>query len=219
MSTSRNTVLIAGTGALALLVLVASYFLLVAPKRAEAADLATQRVYAKEKNAGIEQQTRQLQSQFESIGDKRAQLAAIRSTLPAAADVPALLRQLEGYANTAGVVLTGVTPGTPEVFGSATDAATAQASGPQVVDIPLTITTSGSFSQTELFIKSTQADMQRFFLVENLALNAGDASTSGVVSTTLTGKIFVLQADAVTPSESTTQSAGTTAVPTGASAQ
>ena len=196
MTSNKNTAWVAGAGVLALLMLVASYFLLIAPKRAEAADLATQTESVKAGNATIEQRTELLKAQFATLDTQRGELSQIQSTLPGNAEVPQLLRTLEGYAGTAGITLVSVAPGTPENFG--TDAAD-PTSATAAVDIPLTITTSGSFAQTELFVKNVQADMGRYFLVDNVTLQVADGSTAGVTST-ISGKIFVLR-DATTQTQ------------------
>ncbi|MEZ0163694.1 type 4a pilus biogenesis protein PilO [Kineococcus sp. LSe6-4] len=201
MTRSKDTAWIAGAGVLALLVLAATYFLLIAPKRTEAADIADQTAAVAQSNAAIEQKTAQLKSQFTTLGDKEAEVAAIRATMPADAQVPALLRQLQSYADSAGLTLTNVAPGTPSAFG-AKDGAVPGTGGTTVVDVPLTVTTSGSFTQTELFLKNVQADMGRYFLVDNVSLQAGDAQTAGTVTGTITGDVFVLR-DGATQNQST----------------
>lgn len=205
MTSNKNAAWIAGAGVLAVLIVVASYFLLIGPKRAEAADLATQTESVKQSNAAIEQRTAQLKSQFATLDEQKLQLAEIRSTLPENADVPALLRSLEGYASSAGIELISVTPGTPENFAASADADPTAATG--IIDIPLAVSTSGSFVQTELFVKNLQADLGRFLLVENLTLQVADGTDGAGVTSTITGKIFVLRdATTTTPAAETATS-------------
>ncbi|GAA4967448.1 type 4a pilus biogenesis protein PilO [Kineococcus glutinatus] len=214
MNVTRNQAWIAGTGVLAVLVLAATYLLLVAPQRAEAADLATERAAVAASNAALESRTAELKAQFATLDVRRAELAAIRETLPAEADVPALLRQLETTASDTGVTLTGITPSAIEAY----TGAPADVSGASIYDVPLTLTTTGTFAETELFVKALQADVRRFFLIENLSLSADEATatdgSTAAVSTTLTGKIFVLRtaqddATATATAEGTTTDAET----------
>lgn len=210
MNASKNTGWIAGTGVVALLMLVATYFVLVAPQRQQAAEVRDQAAAVAQSNRTLEQETAQLKAQFATLDAQRERLAQVRATLPSAADTPALLRQLSSYAASSGVTLTGVTPSAASVY--VPGGATADTSG--LVQIPLVVTTTGSFAQSELFVKNVQADMTRFFLVENVAVTSGGAgSQSGGVTTTLTGRIFVL-GDVSTVA--TTATGTTTATTTGA---
>ncbi|GAA0289661.1 type 4a pilus biogenesis protein PilO [Kineococcus aurantiacus] len=210
MTRDKNTVWIAGTAVLAVLVLVATYFLLIAPKRAEAADIATQTLQTRQGNETLQQQIALLQSQFATLGDRRAELAEITRTLPAKADVQQLLRQVETYATTSGVTLLSVTPGSPVLHGVDGTGAAAETSGPLVVDVPITLTTAGSFSGTELFVKQVQADMGRFLSVSDLSLTAGTASDDDGVTATVTGRVFVLRDAQTTEDQSGTAGAAAT---------
>ena len=209
MKSSQNTLWVAGAGVLAALLVVASYFLLIAPKRAEAADLADQRAGVEQSNAQLEAQTAQLKAEFATLDEKRAQLAQLQSTLPSDADVAVLLRQLQSYAGTAGVTIAQVTPGTAEEFNpeaTASGAAAAASSG--IVDIPLTVAVSGTFPQTELFVKNVQADMTRFFLVTGVEVAPDTTGVVGAVTTKVTGKVFVLRSATATTSGSSSASSG-----------
>ena len=210
MTRSGNTVWIAGTGVLAVLTLVATYFLLLAPKRAEAADIATQTAQVALQNEAIAQKTQLLQSQFATLDQSRAELAAIRATLPAEADVQALLRQVEGYAIADGLVLTSVETGTPALHGAdASGTAPVTAEGTTVVDVPLTVSVEGSFAATELFVKQVQADMGRFLLLKTVDLTAGTTAGDEGVTTKLTGTVFVVR------DSTTTDTSGAAAPTTG----
>ncbi|WP_369052259.1 type 4a pilus biogenesis protein PilO [Kineococcus terrestris] len=193
MSGSRNTAWIAGTGVLALLALVATYFLLVTPKRAEAADVRAQTAGVVASNAQIAQQTELLKSQFATLDEQRARLAEIKASLPDEAEVPALLRQLEGYATSAGVTLVAVTPSPASLYTTTSGAGTDTAG---IVQVPLVVQVAGSFPASELFVKNVQADMTRFFGVEQVTVTQGaDTADGDDVTTTITGRVFVLDPD------------------------
>lgn len=195
LTRNRNTVWVAGTAALALLMLVATYFLLVQPQRASASDLADQTQQVRDSNLAIQERTEQLKAQFATLGDEKQQLAADKASLPSSAELPQLLRQLDGYARTSGVTLTNVTPGTAEAFvadgaaAPATAASTGATSASGVLALPLSLQVNGSFAQVELFVKNVQADMKRYYAVSTLDLQNGE----GGVAATLTGKVFVMQ--------------------------
>ncbi|MFD0481116.1 type 4a pilus biogenesis protein PilO [Kineococcus sp. GCM10028916] len=204
MNKSQNTVWIAGAGVLAALIVIATYFLAVAPQRSEAADLATQRVSVAETNAGIAQRTEELKSEFQTLDEKKNELAAIQATLPKAAEVPDLLRQLASFGETSGVNIEQITPGTPEQFNATADATTDANSG--IVAIPLVLGVKGTFPEVELYVKTLQADLTRDLFIEDLTVaTAAEAGATDGVTATISGRIFVLPdaADAGTSTGST----------------
>ncbi|GAB7189791.1 hypothetical protein NUM3379_04970 [Kineococcus sp. NUM-3379] len=213
MTISKSGAWIAGTAAVGVLVLLGAWMLLISPMRTQAADLADQRVQVESNNAMIRTRTAQLKAQFETLDAQRAKLAEVRAQMPADAEVPALLRQLEGYAASSGATLTGVTPGTATPF-VPTGTDPAQATGTAVAAglyaVPLTVTSAGTFAETELFLKNLQADMRRFLLIDNLSVTAG-GNVPGEVDTTITGKIFVLRDEAAAPAQPATTAPATTA--------
>ncbi|WP_380156693.1 type 4a pilus biogenesis protein PilO [Kineococcus sp. R86509] len=214
MTTSKNTVWVAAAAVLAALLVVATYLLVIAPQRTEAADLTTQAAGVAQSNAQIESETERLKAEFVTLDDKKRELAAIQSTLPAQADVPGLLRQLQGYATTAGVSLTTVTPSSAVAYAPAgTDAAPGTATG--VYSIPLSVEVAGSFSGIELYLKNVEADMGRFYLVDGASLTSGAGASSAEVSATITGQVFVYQGGA-TSAAATTASAGSASSTSGA---
>ncbi|GAB3598978.1 hypothetical protein GCM10027586_01420 [Kineococcus gypseus] len=219
MTSSKNTLWIAGTGVLAVLVLLATWFLLISPKRAEAVDIATQEAGVRQSNARLAAQTELLRSQFATLGDRQAELAAARAALPDATQVPALIRQFSTYAKSSGVVLSALEPGSIAPYAAqgpadAAAAATGAVAGGLLTQ-PLTVTVDGSFAGTELFVKNLQADMQRFLLVDSVAVRTG--TTEGSVTTSITGRVFVLQ-DAATAATSLSQAAAQPATTPDASA-
>ncbi|PRY17913.1 hypothetical protein [Kineococcus rhizosphaerae] len=208
MTSSKNTAWIAGTGVLAVLILVASYFLLLAPKRAEASDTVTQAAGVEQNNVTLAAETERLKAQFATLGEQRAQLAAIQSELPDSSQVPTLIRQFTAFAGATGLTVTEIAPGslTPYVApGTSADAAagTTMGTGSGISALPVSVTVSGSFAATELFVKNLQADMHRYMLVDSVDLTRED----GALSTTVSGRIFVLAAAATA---ATGTSAGTT---------
>jgi type IV pilus assembly protein PilO len=231
VKSSQNTAWVGGAGVLAVLLVIATYFLVIAPQRTQAADLATQEAQTRANNGQIEAQIEVLQSQFESLDEKREEIAAIKATLPNAADVPQLLRQVSGYAVTSGVQLTQITPGAATAFavdGTDASAAVAATAGTTagstevasgIVQIPLTIVVGGTFPQVEMYTKQLQADMTRHLLVQTLTVStdqaSGQAAASNKVTATITGAVFVLQdtISAATGSASTATTVGTSSTP------
>jgi Tfp pilus assembly protein PilO len=204
MTMRKSTLWTLATAAVALLVLVAAWLLVIGPQRAEAADLATQRDFVAQQNQRLALSQAQLQAQLEELPAQKAQLAAILASMPDDSQLPQLLRQLETSAENTRATLTSVVPGTAVAY----DAAAA----PGVVKVPVVVTVTGSFYEVELYLKQLQADSTRYFLIDSVNLTAGtgsvSASSSGVTAA-ISGAVFVLAAPATTA----TTTAGSTPAP------
>jgi type IV pilus assembly protein PilO len=203
---------IAGGAVLAVLLVVGAWFLVLGPQRAQAQDLATQTNAAKAQNQQIADKTAQLKSLAAQLPDRQKRLAEIMAAMPSSDDVPGLLRQFATSATSAGVELTSVTPGTPALWNAT---ATPKAGEPTVVAIPVDLTFSGTFPQSELYLKQLQADSTRFLLLDSVSVAAGGTAAQGsAVTVSLSGKVFVL-ADQV--AATTVPAAGTVGGPSATS--
>jgi Tfp pilus assembly protein PilO len=221
MTQSRRWV--AGAAAAMVLLVLASYFLLIQPKRAQASSLRSQKVAQQQANDQLGLDIAQLKSQFASLPARQAELAVIQQQLPASANLPTLIRNLTTIANEAGVTLNSIAPSAPQAVtapasvttGAATAGSTASTQG--LYEIPVTIIVQGDYASSELFLQRVQTQMRRAFLVQSLSIGkAATAATgqaapaAGAISTTLTGDVFVLQPTAVTGTGSTSAAPGTT---------
>lgn len=67
------------------------------------------------------------------------------------------------------------------------------AAGPVLAAVPVTITTTGNFAQSTLFLTNVQADMPRALLVDSLSLTVLESEDEepGTIQTVLTGRVFV----------------------------
>lgn len=110
MSTSSPRTWIAGTVVLSLVLVAAGWFLLIAPKRAEAAELREETVAAQDRNAQLEVRIAELKEQFAQLPQRKAELAAVRTAMPQEAELATLTRDLQRLAGEAGVTLMTITP-------------------------------------------------------------------------------------------------------------
>jgi type IV pilus assembly protein PilO len=226
MTSSRTWT--AGAAVVAVLLVVAGWFLLISPQRSAAADLRDQTSAQQATNSQIQLKTKQLQAQFASLPARQAQLAEIKQQMPDNPALPSLIRDLSSNAEDAAVTLVSVSPGTPEVLTGVNGAAAPSAPGQpaQVADggvlaIPTTVVVSGSYAQLTLYMQKLQTSMRRAYLVENIQLAEDDddavavpASTKGsVLRMTVTGKLFMLTAAAPNAAAPVT---APTAAPSGA---
>ncbi len=193
---------VAGASVLALLLVVASWFLLISPQRSEAATLRDQVAQQKQFNEQVALKTQQLKAQFASLPERQAQLAEIRQQMPDNPALPSLVRDLSSYADAAGVVLVSVAPASPAPFVStaapATTATTAGAASAPLQQIQTTVIVTGSYAELTLYLQKLQSKMRRAVLIENITLGkaSGEKVPEGDLQMTISGKVFVLDTQA-----------------------
>lgn len=206
MLANKSRVWMAGTMVLCVLLAVASWFLLIGPKRAQAAELELQAVDVQDQNTQLESRIAQLKVQFAELPQRQAELAAIKQAMPEDPALPTLVRDLDAIAAASGVTLMTLSPGAPiavpttvatapapadgaaaEGTEAAADADAAAAAAPDatataapaadvLVSIPTSLVVVGDFFETELFLKKLQAETPRAFLVQTLTVQAETAS-------------------------------------------
>lgn len=129
MTATKSRTWIAGTLVLCLLISVASWFLLIGPKRAEAAELEKQTVDTQASNEQLEARIEQLKLQFAELPTRQAELAAIKQAMPEDPALPTLVRDLDAMATQTGVTLMSLAPGQPAAVAQPTPATPAPAEG------------------------------------------------------------------------------------------
>ncbi len=212
----------AATAGICVLLILAAYFLLIAPKRAEAADLRDQTMAQDQANAQTTVKTQQLKAQYAQLPAKQAELAVIKQQLPDNPALPTLIRSLSAMADASGVTLTSLTPAPPVPFTGTTAPAAVVAptagavvgagSTTQLLAIATTLVITGDYASSTLFVQKLQAAsgakngsaMTRAFLVQSIKITpfaATDPSSvkaaKGQVQTTVTGQVFVLKTAAI----------------------
>jgi type IV pilus assembly protein PilO len=233
MLKSRTSRWSAATAGLCLLILLATWFTLVSPRRSDAAALREQTTSTQQSNDLLQVRIAQLKAQYLELPARRAELTAVLSQLPAEAEVPTLIRQLSSMASASGMQIDGITPsaaqrstaqtgtGTKTAASSAASASTGSpstASGSlTLVRVPLSIVLSGDYFQVVAFLQQVQTRMKRALLITGISAQTGGQSAaggSGQLQVTVTGELFVLSgvsADGLTssaPSAGSTSSAG-----------
>jgi Tfp pilus assembly protein PilO len=200
MLSTRTSRWVAATAVLSVVLVAATWLLLIGPRRGEAARLREERVSVQASNDNLRLQIAQLKAQFAQLSTKQAELASVQQQLPPTAEIPALVRNLNAIAGTAGVRLDSLTPGAASFVNTAaapvgTAGGQPAAPKPGLVSIPVAVVVTGDYFQAALFLRKLQTQLHRGFLINSLAVKPGDSgsgTTSGTVSMTLNGEIFVL---------------------------
>ncbi|WP_149204839.1 hypothetical protein [Actinotalea subterranea] len=198
-----------GTALLAVVILVGTWFLAAAPKLKEAGEtrVAVDDALARQDMLRVQLET--LRTQFEELDTYKAELAAIQGQIPAVADLTGYIRQLQAAAETTGVTIVGVTPGTPTALvpvtavvavepesvadapaedadaaddAGATDGTATAPAAPtsRLVSVPVSIQVMGTYANTTAFLETVQTGNQRLYLVSAInATTLDDAEASG----------------------------------------
>ena len=172
-------------------IFVASWFLLIGPKRSDAAALRSQKVEQDSHNQTLIQQLEVLKAQAQDLPKQEAFLAQIRRQLPDNPALPTLIRNLTSAAGKSGVELTSLAPALPvavvaPVVALPTVAATTTATADQTSEtpatvaappaptlyaVPITVKTTGSYFETEQFLNKLEG-LKRSFLVTGFTLKS-----------------------------------------------
>ncbi|MEJ5868708.1 hypothetical protein WDV85_13265 [Pseudokineococcus sp. 5B2Z-1] len=193
MRLTRTTAWVGGAALLGLVLVAATWLLLVGPRQQLAADLREQTASTAAQNELLTAQVRRLEEQLGDVPTTRAEVAALREQVPADAQLPALLRQVTELSDLAGAQLTGVTPTEPSdvpaaaaVPAEAPADASADATAPTtpapteptapggVQVVPVALTATGSFAQLQELLRLVQVELPRALLVRSVSLTAGE---------------------------------------------
>ena len=189
-------------------VLAAGWFLLVSPKRGEAADISLQASEKQSSNQLMQTKLALLKSQAKGLPAQQAKLAVVAAKIPNNPALPALIRALDAAAASADVELVSLAPSAPAPLSAlpaaAPVAAAAPAAGapavtpvaapaPALQQIALTLNVTGGYFQVEQFLDRLE-NLQRAFKVNGftLAPGANPLKVSPVASSTQSGKTLTV---------------------------
>ncbi len=203
-----------GAGLSAVLVLVAGWFLLVAPQRASAEEIQASVQAQEQTNRATEAQIATLKAQFKDLPELQKQTSAIRTKIPTTPGMASLLRQLSTLAKTSGVSLVSVTPSQPApmVAPGSTSGSAALSTPGQVNEIPVGIGVTGRFANVKLFLSGLEK-MQRAILVTGLSITRDETPSSTTpgnqLKVDLTSKVFIAN-KGTAPAPASSTATGTT---------
>src|SRR4051812_41596084 len=116
MKAYRSAPWVLGAGMIAVLVVVAAWFLAISPTLTSAADARSKASDERDRNDVLTQQVAVLKDQFTHLDEYKTELGELRKQIPAKAELAAFNRQLQALATTAGVTLTAVSPSVSQAF-------------------------------------------------------------------------------------------------------
>ena len=191
----------------------AGWFLLISPKKAEAADLQAQTASQESTNASLRTQFEVLKAQAKDLPKKQADLARVAAKIPDNPALPGMIRALTAAAASAGVELVSVTPGPPAAAivvaavaapvpadpaappadpaaapapaAAPVAGATAPTAAGTLASIPVAINVVGGYSEVSQFMSNLES-LPRALRVTNLTIAPGTSPVAGAGASTST---------------------------------
>lgn len=200
--------LFGGIAATVLLFLV-GFMLIVNPARNQAAEIQAQAESVEQNNVMLANKLTQLQQQSTEVPAKLEEIAEVQRKMPSEVKQPELVRTIEQEAQSAGVDLTGIGPGTPIALeGSATG----------TVALPMEITAVGRYANVKTFVDNLE-NLDRAFLIRTVDVAVEDEA-QGSFTLALSGDFFSLPAGTLdTPAQTApSPTASTTPAPAASAA-
>lgn len=167
---------------------LALWFLLVAPKRAEATAVADDVVAAELQLVEAQAQANRPQA-LPPTGARVSDVLRLSKAMPSSADQPGLVLELDRLARSTGVKLGSITPREPVI----------DAGGPTA--IPVVVTAEGSFRQITRFVRRARELVRfsggkvratgRLFTVQSVELAESNAKRFPFIDATITMNAFV----------------------------
>jgi Tfp pilus assembly protein PilO len=188
-------------------IFAAGWFLLVSPKRGDAATLRKQATTEEQANQRLAEQITMLQEQQKDLPQQQAKLATLRTQIPDNPALPRLIRDLTDDSKKAGVSIDSMAPSQPVALvaapaatpvappsGSKSGAAHAAAPAATLFQVPLTLNVTGSYFELEHFVSKLE-NQKRSFLVSgfNIGAASGEDAAAGDLTIILTGRVFLTQ--------------------------
>jgi Tfp pilus assembly protein PilO len=179
---------IAAVAAAAVLLTVAFWFLLYNPLRQEQADLRDEIAALETRQVQLRNEITQLEEIEANELEIRAALARLEDYIPTGTAQPTAIRQLQVSADAAGVQITSVTFGSPEVV---LDAPATGDDGTALAAIPMTVVVEGGYFQKVDFFRRLEVDVPRAILVQSISMGPGGPGFP-TLATTASGQLFAV---------------------------
>jgi hypothetical protein len=181
-SLQDRRVWIGGGVLLALLILVAGWFLAINPELSSADSLHSQADTAQTGNLAAQAKLNALKAKSQQSGELVQQLTAAVDALPPETALPSLTRQLSAQAHAAGVTVSSITIGASGAAGAPAGAPAANSTaGGGLVSTSVTLAVDGTLAHQLAFLHAVQVDGPRRALVTSTQVTPSTGGTSGSI--------------------------------------
>jgi Tfp pilus assembly protein PilO len=200
---TRTRKWVSGTAVLVLIVLAAGWFLLVSPKKSDAATLQQTALAQAATNDGLRAKVASLKAQDAQIPQQEAKLATFRQQVPETPAEPALVRQLSALAKQSGMLFEALNAANPA--GLNVPSAPVAAKDNSLNQMSITMTVEGTYYSAERFLDLLES-MKRVMIVTGITGN-----TTSDVQNDPTSHKYTISARVFTTTTSGAPAAGATA--------
>ena len=179
------------TTLVAIAILVVGWFLLIAPKRAEVADLQTQTTAQEGANSALETELAVLKQQNKELPEKQAELAALQTKIPQTPELPTYIREMQDIGRQAGVAFTSFTPATPVQLGGAVGTpatATGALTPGQLAAVDVEMVVTGSYFEITKYMNELETS-SRYTLVSGYTIADENVESTDAGSADLTATV------------------------------
>ncbi len=168
-----------------LVLVLAGWFLLIAPKRAEVADIKAQTVSQEQTNQQLETDIAVLKQQHKDLPQKQAELAALQTKIPTSADLTSYIRLMQELAHKSQVSFTSLSPSDAVPLGGTVDP-TGALPLDTLATINVDLVVTGTYFQLTDFMNELET-ASRYTLVSGYAFAEASESDTGSTDTGSTG--------------------------------
>ena len=178
------------------LIVIAGWFLLIAPQRASVADLEAQTQSQLDTNSSLETQKALLEQQYKDLPEKQAELAALQTQLPQSPELPSYVRQLQDISKKSGAALVSMTPAAAISMGAPATAEDTALAPDMLAAMNVDLVVRGSFFEVTKFINDLETT-PRYTLVGGMTIaesedTAGEVSAVTDLTATLNARIYLV---------------------------
>lgn len=182
-----------GAAVVAVAILVAGWFLLISPKRAEVSDLEAQTAAQEATNSQTQTQLAVLKQQNKDLPEKQAELAALRTKIPLTSQLPTYIREMEDIGNKAGVDFVAMTPAAAVNLGSSAETVEQSLTPGALAAINVEMIVTGGYFEITRFVNELEG-ASRYSLVSGFTITdeVTDANASeSDLQATIQARIFM----------------------------
>lgn len=205
-----------GAALIAVLILVAGWFLLISPQRAEVASLQTEAQSQDDANAALATELSVLKQQNKELPEKQAELAVLQTKIPQSPELPTYIREMQDIARQADVDFTSLTPTVPVSMGGVVGTSGTLVPE-QLAALNVDMVVTGSYFAITKFMNELET-ANRYTLVSGYGISAegsdGEStSDASALTATINSRIYLVPP---TPEVAATAATDTAATDTAA---
>ena len=176
-----------GALVVALAIVVAGWFLLISPKRAEVSELQAEVQSQEAANSQAQTQLAVLKQQNKDLPEKQAELAGLQTQIPLTPDLPTYIREIQDIGAQAGVDVTAMTPAPAVNLGTSAETAEQSLAPGALAAINVEVIVTGGYFEITRFVNELET-ASRYTLVAGFTIDDETESTTKAASD-LTGTV------------------------------